>query len=82
MSQNKKKFFVKHTDEHFKKVIAGAEAYAAEHGNVQVVWARRRRLSGRRRRPPGTRRWRPAGPNRRRSPRSAQSSPAACGATP
>lgn len=27
---------VKHTDEHFKKVIAGAEAYAAEHGNVQV----------------------------------------------
>ncbi len=29
-------FIVKHTDAHFKKVMAGAEAYQAEHGNVNI----------------------------------------------
>ncbi len=29
-------FIVKHTDAHFKKVMAGAEAYQAEHGNVEI----------------------------------------------
>ncbi|MDO4615921.1 MAG: sugar ABC transporter substrate-binding protein [Lachnospiraceae bacterium] len=29
-------FIVKHTDAHFKKVMAGAEAYAEENGNVEI----------------------------------------------
>ncbi|MDO4617228.1 MAG: sugar ABC transporter substrate-binding protein [Lachnospiraceae bacterium] len=29
-------FIVKHTDAHFKKVMAGAQAYQDEHGNVEI----------------------------------------------